>query len=180
MKAVKTEYIPRYTYNDYAAWEGRWELIDGVPYAMTPSPIIRHQKVCVNIVVHLSRLLKDCGKCKVLNPVDWKIDEETVVQPDVSVVCEDVIEEKYLTNPPKIIFEIASPSTAFKDRNIKYKIYESQGVKYYIIVDTYAKAAEVFQLENNSYKKLKDAQTDVITFDIDKCKVDFDFSVIWE
>lgn len=180
MKAIKTEYIPRYTYSDYVKWEGRWELIEGIPYAMTPLPIVKHQRVCVNIVAQFDRILKNCKKCKVLVPVDWKIDEDTVVQPDVSVVCEDVIDEKYLSNPPEIIFEIISHSTAFKDRNIKYKIYESQGVKYYIIADIHAKVAEVFRLENNIYKKLKDAQADVITFDIDECPVDFDFGAIWE
>ncbi len=24
--------LPHYTYEDYCHWEGRWELIDGIPY----------------------------------------------------------------------------------------------------------------------------------------------------
>ncbi|HJY21679.1 MAG TPA: hypothetical protein VJ279_02270 [Hanamia sp.] len=34
MSAVKIQ--PYYTYKDYCAWEGRWELIDGIPFAMSP------------------------------------------------------------------------------------------------------------------------------------------------
>ncbi|HEO65459.1 MAG TPA: Uma2 family endonuclease, partial [Spirochaetes bacterium] len=42
---MKIDYIPRYTYEDYVNWEGRWELIDGLPYAMSPLPSINHQQV---------------------------------------------------------------------------------------------------------------------------------------
>jgi hypothetical protein len=35
--------IPHYTYNDYQKWEGDWELIRGIPYAVSPSPGWRHQ-----------------------------------------------------------------------------------------------------------------------------------------
>ncbi|OGW13690.1 MAG: hypothetical protein A2W77_07045 [Nitrospinae bacterium RIFCSPLOWO2_12_39_16] len=179
MKGIKIDYIPRYTYNDYVQWEGRWELIEGIPYAMTPLPILEHQVISGNIFIQLSELLKGCGKCKALLPVDWKIDDDTVLEPDVLVVCEEV-GGKYITNPPIMIFEILSSATVFKDRNIKYKIYESQGVKYYIMADIDAKVAEVFELINGSYKKLKDAQRDVIAFDLDNCKIDFDFEKIWE
>ncbi|HSV11108.1 MAG TPA: hypothetical protein VLI68_10085 [Hanamia sp.] len=36
MSAVKL--LPHYTYEDYCHWEGRWEVIDGIPYAMIPAP----------------------------------------------------------------------------------------------------------------------------------------------
>ncbi|MCL1917186.1 MAG: Uma2 family endonuclease [Peptococcaceae bacterium] len=37
----------RYTYSDYCSWDNdeRWELIDGVPYAMTPAPSRFHQTI---------------------------------------------------------------------------------------------------------------------------------------
>ncbi len=127
MKSYKIDYIPRYTYDDFAKWEGRWELIEGIPYAMTPLPVIEHQRISGNIYTQLSEKLEDCDECIVLLPVDWKIDEETVLDPDILVVCEEV-SGKYITNPPVVIFEILSSSTAFKDRNMKYKIYEDQGV----------------------------------------------------
>jgi len=178
MKPFKIDYIPRYTYEDYLNWEGRWELLAGIPYAMTPLPVIKHQKVSGNINVQLVQLLEKCAECEALLPVDWKIDENTVVQPDNLIVCGKA-EGAYLTITPVMIFEIISPSTAFKDKNIKYKIYESQGVKYYIIVDIDAKAAEVFELENEGYRKLKDAQNDIITFNLIDCSIDFNFEKIW-
>jgi len=94
------------------------------------------------------------------------------------VVCGEV-EGKYLTEPPVLIFEILSPATSFKDRNIKYKIYESQGVRSYVMVDPEAKVAEVFELIDGEYKKLKDAQDDIVPFELENCAIDFDFSKIW-
>lgn len=38
-----------YTYADYAQWEGQWELIDGIPYAMSPSPVPKHQRIANKI-----------------------------------------------------------------------------------------------------------------------------------
>ncbi len=178
LKKLNIDYIPRYTYRDYEQWEGRWELIDGIPYAMSPQPGIEHQRVSNNIAVQLGGVLEDCDKCFALLPVDWKIDEDTVLQPDNLVVCGET-EGKYLTTAPKLIFEILSPSTVFKDRNIKFKIYESQGVKYYVMVDIEAKVAEVFELIDGEYRKIKDAQDSTITFDLGECKIDFDFSKIW-
>jgi hypothetical protein len=40
--------LPSYTYEDYLHWEGRWELIDGIPYAMSPFPAPRHQRIANN------------------------------------------------------------------------------------------------------------------------------------
>ncbi len=32
--------LPHYTYEDYCHWKGRWELIDGIPYAMSLRQIL--------------------------------------------------------------------------------------------------------------------------------------------
>ena len=34
-----------YSLEDWATWDGRWELIEGVAYDMTPSPSLEHQRV---------------------------------------------------------------------------------------------------------------------------------------
>jgi Uma2 family endonuclease len=171
-------YIPKYSYEDYQIWEGKWELIEGIPYAMVPLPIFKHQRLSGKIFAQLDELLQNCPECTVNIAIDWKIDENTVLQPDNSVICYEPA-EKYLTKAPSVIFEILSPGTAFKDKTIKYKIYEEQGVKYYIIVDLYAKVAEIYLLENGAYNKSCEAQDDIVNFDLGECKIDFNFSKIW-
>lgn len=49
-------YIPRYTIDDYQHWEGDWELIDGVPIAMTPSPFGHHERIVSRLSFEESRL----------------------------------------------------------------------------------------------------------------------------
>ena len=81
------EELPHYTYSDYKQWDGRWELIEGIPYAMTPSPGFRHQRISQIIGYLLEQSLRKCGHCQALLPTDWKVTEDTVLQPDNMVIC---------------------------------------------------------------------------------------------
>ncbi len=132
MGAIRLDEIPHYTYDDYKLWDGEWEVIYGVAYAMSPSPMIEHQRISSKIARYLEELFQECEVCRSLLPVDWKISEDTVVQPDNLVICHKPTNKAYLTKAPKIIFEILSKSTASKDKNLKYKLYEEEGVNYYI------------------------------------------------
>lgn len=150
--SIADKYRPYYTYDDYCQWEGNWELIEGMPYAMSPAPVPAHQTINANLFsVFKEALKKDCKKCKAYIPIDWKISEDTVVQPDLLIVC-NKIEKKFLDFPPVLTIEVLSPSTAAKDRGLKMEIYQSQNVKYYIIVDPQFKKLEVYQLLNNKYE----------------------------
>ncbi|MFA5234912.1 MAG: Uma2 family endonuclease [Sulfurimonas sp.] len=181
MGAIKLEDIPRYTYDDYKQWEGEWELISGVAYAMSPAPMIKHQSISANIAWQLKEAFKNCKVCQALLPVDWKINEDTILQPDNSIICHEPQNDAYITKAPKIIFEVLSKSTAKKDTGIKFEIYEREGVEYYIIVNPDDKVAKVYHLKEGRYIKLIDASDEKVDFNIKECdqKVEFDFSKIW-
>lgn len=53
LMSTAERYVPRYSLADYQRWEGRWELIDGVAIAITPSPFGHHER----IISRLSRML---------------------------------------------------------------------------------------------------------------------------
>ncbi len=151
MKAF--EYIPRYTYKDYALWEGHWELIDGHPHSMSPSPLKQHQRVGKKLLGVLDELLETGGACKdceVFYELDWIISDDTTVRPDLMIVCGDM-KENFLTFPPTLIIEILSKATSLKDRHIKHKLYETQGVKFYLLVNPDTKTTEIFELINGAY-----------------------------
>ena len=179
MSATKKEYLPNYTYDDYKKWEGNWELIYGVPYAMAPAPMIKHQAISNKIARYLDESLQECKVCQALLPIDWKIDDSTVVQPDNLVICHTPQEEAYIKKAPKVIFEILSKSTATVDKNLKYELYEKEGVNYYIIVDPKESIAKVYRLHEGRYIKVCDAYEDSVDFDLNECSFAFDFAKIW-
>lgn len=179
MGAFKEEYLPQYSYDDYKLWEGKWELIYGIPYAMSPAPMIKHQAISNKIAWQLQEQLKDCEVCQALLPIDWKIDETTIVQPDNLVICHTPSDEAYIKKAPKIIFEVLSKSTALKDKNLKYNLYQQEGVNYYIIVNPKESIAKVYRLHNGKYIKVCDAYEEKIEFELDRCSFVFDFEKIW-
>lgn len=140
--APKTE--QRYTYHNYLSWpeDERWELIDGMAYAMT-APMRIHQKVVSELGRQIGNYLQ--GKtCEVYvapfavrlpqnNEADEKVD--TVVEPDISIICDPNKLDKYgCRGAPDWIIEVLSPSTTFKDMHTKRNLYEKVGVREYWIV----------------------------------------------
>ncbi len=170
--------LPHYRYEDYRRWEGDWEMIEGVPYAMTPSPTLKHQRVSQKIARYLDEALDDCPQCQALLAIDWVVSEDTVVQPDNLVICHEE-EGEFLTRAPVLIFEILSPSTWKKDRVTKFRLYEREGVLHYCIVDPETRVAKIYRLVQGRYIKQADVSGENYCFELAKCDFDFDFSKIW-
>ncbi|MEW6608450.1 MAG: Uma2 family endonuclease [bacterium] len=168
----------RWTYGDYLKWpnEERWELIDGIAYDMSPSPSRRHQEIVGSIFVQFHNYLKD-KSCQVyVAPFDVRLPEadeaeeeiETVVQPDIVVVCETKkLDDRGCLGAPDIIIEILSPYTAKKDLITKYHLYERHQVKQYWIFDPITEEVVIFKLKENKYvepeeyKKEEKIQVDI-------------------
>ena len=178
--SLKVKDLPHYVYDDYVQWEGKWELIEGIPYAMTPAPNIRHQDISGNIYWQLKSQLEYCKKCKVLLPVDWQITDDTIVQPDILIVCDENIGDVKLEKTPVMIFEVLSTSTSRKDRGIKYRLYENAGVKYYCIVDPETNSAEIFVLQKEKYHEANEFTEGRMFFDLGPCQIQFDFKEIFK
>ncbi|MEO5946972.1 MAG: Uma2 family endonuclease [Chitinophagaceae bacterium] len=171
--------LPHYTYDDYVHWEGKWELIDGVPYAMSPAPVPKHQTLAGNIHTEFRMKLKNCKKCKVFQPIDYKVEEDTIFQPDMLIVFGE-ISKKYLDFPPALVVEILSPATEAKDRFTKFPVYQAKGIPYYIIIDPDLEEAEVYELIKEQYKMTARGKDIQHLFTIDDCKADIDFKEIWD
>ena len=161
--------IPRpekkYTYGDYLKWsdEERWELINGVPYAMGPAPLTEHQQILGELFVSLALYFRE-KNCRVFPaPFDVRLpqsdekDEEisTVVQPDIVVVCDpDKLDERGCNGAPDMVVEIISSSTAKKDLNEKFNLYERSGIQQYWVVFPKYKVVDIYNLdESGRYKK---------------------------
>ncbi|MDB5197636.1 MAG: hypothetical protein JWP88_2007 [Flaviaesturariibacter sp.] len=168
--------LPHYTYEDWVQWEGRWELLEGHPIAMSPSPVPKHQRVAAEIITEFILTLRQsgCKSCRVYPDMDFKIANDTILVPDILIVCGE-INSKILDFAPALIVEILSPSTALRDRNTKYQLYEREGVKYYLIVDVEKETVEINHLSSAGYT----LQTN-IRFDLEEgCSIEPNFSSIF-
>jgi Uma2 family endonuclease len=162
----------KYTYKDYLSWpEGqRWELINGIPYDMTPAPSRRHQEISGALFNKFYSFLE--GKpCRVYAaPFDVRLPDrdendeeiETVVQPDIAIVCDrSKLDDEGCLGAPDLIVEITSPHTAGKDLKIKFNLYEKSGVTEYWIVDPNNQTVVVYKMgQNQEY-----GRPDVYTFE---------------
>lgn len=168
-----------YTVQDYLQWEGDWELIHGQPVAMAPSPGLTHQTVNMTIARQLDESLDDCPNCQALFEIDVEFSEDTVVRPDVLVICYQPEGER-LTRAPALIFEVISPKTARRDEVIKFDLYRKEGVAYYVLAYPESKKAKVWQLVEGEYRKVGDFHDEQHCFELPGCAIDFDFSRIWK
>lgn len=172
--------IPHYTVEDWQHWEGVWELIDGHPIAMSPSPIPKHQRAAAEMRTELILALRKakCKSCRAYDPLDYILADDTILVPDILVVC-GRITKKFLDFPPVLVVEILSPSTALRDRSTKFQLYEQQGVRFYLLVDTENKKIETYRLIDGSYELQNEADDFLFELEND-CRIRPDFSTIFD
>ena len=84
------------------------ELFAGHPVAMSPTAVPRHQLIAAALRSELYFALKSCKTCKAYDPLDYKISEDTILVPDILVVC-GKITKKFLDFTPSLVAEILSP-----------------------------------------------------------------------
>ena len=166
MKTVDIDLNKRYTYADYLTWldDKRRELINGFVHLMPPAPRRRHQGISSFLNYSIFNYLKN-KECKIYSaPFDVRLpkkdetaDEKiyTVVQPDISVICDpNKLDERGCIGAPDLIVEILSPSTAKKDMNDKFILYQESGVKEYWIVNPNDENINVFLLDTKGKYQL--------------------------
>ena len=167
------QYLPHYTVSDYQHWEGHWELWNGVAIAMTPSPFGRHSKVVAKLIYELIGSVEAAGcQATVLTEIDWIVNDNTVVRPDVVVVCGNE-PEQHIQSPPAVVVEVLSPGTALRDRGPKRALYSDHGVKHYLIVEPEERS---FALHSrNSDGQLELVATPSVSLKIcDDCELNID------
>ena len=146
-EALKLE---NYTYDDYLdidkSTTENIELIDGKIYMMAGASAM-HQDIVGNLFFILKNYTKSDKKCLPrISPFDLKLsnnDRIHIVQPDLMLFCQEEI--------PCAIFEVLSPSTAYKDKTVKKELYEANGIGEYFLVNPEFKIIEKFILKGQKY-----------------------------
>lgn len=151
-----------YTYADYRNWpeDVRYELIDGVAFLMAPAPSVDHQTLAFEVGRQLGNAL-DGHPCRVLvAPVDVLLansdraeDEvDTVVQPDVLVVCDaSKVTPRGIRGAPDWVLEVISPASASHDQIIKLAAYERAGVREYWLAHPADRVLTIYRHDGTGY-----------------------------
>jgi len=159
--AYVLDYDGTWTYKDYKNWElkpgERFELIDGVAYAMS-APNTEHQKISMFLSGEFYSFLKGKTCQPFAAPFDVRLfyeedeSDNVVVQPDLVVVCDpEKLAPEGCRGAPNLVIEILSPSNSAIEMNRKLNIYREAGVQECWIIDPEEKQVNVYCLKNNRY-----------------------------
>jgi len=147
--------LKKYTWADYRTWpdDERWEVIGGEAYAMSPSPTARHQIIQTKLGRRLDQFF-DGKSCRtIVSPMDVRLSDTDIVQPDVLVVCRpEQIRATHIEGAPALVVEILSESSAVRDRTVKMRTYARHGVAEVWLVTPEPPLVEVFQLDGATYR----------------------------
>jgi Uma2 family endonuclease len=116
---------------------------------MTPAPRPVHQTRWFA----LARALHDAlpaGLQVLMAPVDVRIDDAVVLQPDLLVVARSEVGERFVRNPVLVV-EVLSPSTRDIDLTLKKARYERAGCAHYWVVDPDGPALTAWDLRDGHY-----------------------------
>jgi len=128
----------------------------------SPAPSRKHQKVSMRFGLLLAEAILKPGKGEVYHaPLDVKLWEDTVYQPDLLVVLRehaDRLRETHVEGAPDLVVEILSPSTAHLDLWQKRYDYAQAGVREYWVVDPDTRRVELYVLEGERLMLVETAQ----------------------
>ena len=176
MEAIQKK--EKYTYADYLTWDDsvRYELVDGVPYAMA-APTVEHQRVSSELHGQLWTFLKGKPCRPFTSPIDVRLNvkkgDDLVVQPDLLVVCDhSKIDKNSINGAPDFIIEILSPSSSSYDCIVKLNKYLDAGVREYWIVDPESKTVQVYILKDGVYMNKSYESGTIPVSVLDGCVID--------
>jgi len=143
-----------YTAEDFVSWgEGiPCELIHGTVVTMAGATE-SHQDVVLEIATQLKVYLR--GKqCKAyVAPYDVFLSEDTVVEPDVFIVCDPTKRTaRGCKGAPDMVVEVVSPSSMRMDMYTKHNLYKQAGVREYWIAYPEMQIVNVYLLKDGKYE----------------------------
>ena len=156
-----------YTFADCLGWDEkeRAEIIGGEVLMMAPPSRI-HQKISGEIFRQLANFLEG-KRCEVYSAPfgvrlfekdgDRPEDVDTVVEPDITVVCDTSrLDQHCCKGAPELVMEILSPSSRRHDMLVKLNLYQRAGVREYWIVNPDEQTVQVMLLKDGYLLPVED------------------------
>jgi Uma2 family endonuclease len=171
-----------FTYNDYIEIDdnNRYEVIDGELYMMS-SPSSTHQMIVGEVFRQLSNALQGKPCRPFVSPLDVRLfyeedgSDDTIVQPDVFVVCDkNKVGKNSINGAPDFVIEVLSPSNSLFEMSLKQSKYELSGVREYWMIDLENKELLEYVLTNGVFKGERDVLGGIKNIDVLGINIDLD------
>ncbi|MGF1645761.1 MAG: Uma2 family endonuclease [Kineosporiaceae bacterium] len=145
------------TADEFETWDPpddgqRYELLDGV-VVVSPSPLLPHQGLLGDLYVLLRAACPPTMRVY-LAPLDVRLSDRTVAQPDLLVVRAEDARGRKLAGVPLLTVELLSDSTRGHDLLLKRARYEAAGVPSYWIFEPETAEFTVLQLVDGRYTQV--------------------------
>jgi Uma2 family endonuclease len=148
------------------------ELIEGVVYMLSPVRHKSHSRPHSQIITWLGAYCAATPGVDLGDNATVRLDVDNEVQPDALLRIEPaqggssrISEDDYIEGSPELIVEVASSSAAY-DLHDKLNVYRRNGVKEYLVWQTYDKQLDWFRLHEGEYLLLTPDESGVVYSEI--------------
>lgn len=135
----------------------RYELIEGELYVST-APELIHQRVIGNMYFGLKSFLRNTPIGEILYGPGVILSDYDGVIPDLVYLSNErrdqIATGTRIYGAPNLVIEVLSPGkqNMERDRKVKLNLYDKYGIEEYWVVDTRARAIEVYRRESGKLK----------------------------
>lgn len=128
----------------------RHEVLDGL-LIVSAAPRPMHQVVLLGVY---RQLFEACPPDRrvLVAPLDVRLAEDTVLEPDVLVARRDAFDDRGLPSPPELAVEVLSRSSRSVDRLLKFDRFRRAGTASYWLVDPDTLTLEAYELRGGDYE----------------------------
>ncbi|TNC10994.1 Uma2 family endonuclease [Methylobacterium terricola] len=145
----------RMTPEEFFRWqEGQdepFELVDGAPvpkHRMMTGASVQHDRVTVNVIITLGNQLRGSRCRPTTDDVSLRTRINTIRRPDVTIECGELVHDTHESREPRLVVEVASPSTTTVDRTVKLEEYKRHpSLRYILLLETVAPVALLYRRE---------------------------------
>src|SRR5699024_8795318 len=114
-----------------------------------------HQKLLMELSATIRNYIRDSGGSCEVYPAPFAVflnaDDQTYVEPDISVICDkNRLTDKGCNGAPDFIIEIVSPGSRRMDYSTKNALYSDAGVREYWIVDPEKERTTIYRYEEDA------------------------------
>jgi Uma2 family endonuclease len=136
---------------DRASTDIKYEYVDGHMYAMAGGTV-EHAEIAMNLIACLRAYLEK-GPCHTFSSdVRVQVAEKKYFYPDVTVSCnpEDSQRGVDIIRSPRLVVEVLSPSTEFRDRREKFRFYRAcPSIQEYVLISSEHQEVEIYNRQGD-------------------------------